>query len=75
VCLAVRDTGIGIDRADAARVFEPFVRLDDARSRETGGAGLGLAIARSIAVAHGGRVTLDSAPKEGSVFTVHLPAA
>lgn len=75
VCLAVRDTGIGIDRADAARVFEPFVRLDDARSRETGGAGLGLAIARSIAVAHGGRVTLDSAPKEGSAFTVHLPAA
>ena len=75
VCLAVRDTGIGIDRADAARVFEPFVRLDDARSRETGGAGLGLAIARSIAVAHGGRITLDSAPKEGSVFTVHLPAA
>ena len=75
VCLAVRDTGIGIDRADAARVFEPFVRLDDARSRETGGAGLGLAIARSIAVAHGGRITLDGAPKEGSVFTVHLPAA
>jgi heavy metal sensor kinase len=75
VCLAVRDTGIGIDRADAARVFEPFVRLDDARSRETGGAGLGLAIARSIAVAHGGRITLDSAPKEGSAFTVHLPAA
>ena len=75
VCLAVRDTGVGIDRADAARVFEPFVRLDDARSRETGGAGLGLAIARSIAVAHGGRITLDSAPKEGSAFTVHLPAA
>ena len=75
VCLAVRDTGIGIDRADAARVFEPFVRLDDARARETGGAGLGLAIARSIAVAHGGRITLDSAPKEGSAFTVHLPAA
>ena len=73
--LSVRDTGIGIDPADHARIFEPFVRLDDARSRETGGAGLGLAIARSIALAHGGVITLDSAPKAGSVFTVHLPAA
>jgi signal transduction histidine kinase len=73
--VGVRDTGIGIDPADAGRVFEPFVRLDDARSRETGGAGLGLAIARSIALAHGGTITLDSAPKAGSLFTVHLPAA
>jgi len=75
VCLAVRDTGIGIDRADAARVFEPFVRLDDARSRETGGAGLGLAIARSIAMAHGGHIRVDSEAKAGSVFTVHIPTA
>jgi heavy metal sensor kinase len=75
VQVGVRDTGIGIDPADAGRVFEPFVRLDDARSRETGGAGLGLAIARSIAAAHGGTITLDSAPKAGSLFTLHLPAA
>jgi signal transduction histidine kinase len=75
VQLTVRDTGIGIDPADHGRIFEPFVRLDDARSRETGGAGLGLAIARSIALAHGGTITLDSAPKAGSVFTVYLPAA
>jgi signal transduction histidine kinase len=75
VLMAVRDTGIGIDPADAARIFEPFVRLDDARSRETGGAGLGLAIARSIALAHGGAITLESAPKAGRLFTVHLPAA
>jgi heavy metal sensor kinase len=74
VLMAVRDTGIGIDPADAARIFEPFVRLDDARSRETGGAGLGLAIARSIALAHGGAIMLESAPKAGSLFTVHLPA-
>jgi signal transduction histidine kinase len=74
ILMAVRDTGIGIDPADTARVFEPFVRLDDARSRETGGAGLGLAIARSIALAHGGVITLDSALKAGSLFTVHLPA-
>jgi two-component system sensor histidine kinase BaeS len=75
ILVAVRDTGIGIDPADAGRVFEPFVRLDDARSRETGGAGLGLAIARSIAVAHGGAIPLESAPKAGSLFTVRLPAA
>jgi signal transduction histidine kinase len=74
IYVVVRDTGIGIDPADHARVFEPFVRLDDARSRETGGAGLGLAIARSIALAHGGAITLDSAPKAGSVFVVHFPA-
>ena len=49
--------------------------IDDARSRETGGAGLGLAIARSIALAHGGAITLESAAKAGSLFTVHLPAA
>jgi heavy metal sensor kinase len=73
--VGVRDTGIGIDPADAGRVFEPFVRLDDARSRETGGAGLGLAIARSIVLSHGGTITLDSTPKVGSLFTVHLPAA
>ena len=72
--VGVRDTGIGIDPADAGRIFEPFVRLDDARSRETGGAGLGLAIARSIALAHGGGITLDSAPKAGSLFMVHLPS-
>jgi signal transduction histidine kinase len=75
VQVGVRDTGIGIDPVDAGRIFEPFVRLDDARSRETGGAGLGLAIARSIALAHGGTITLESAPKAGSVFTAHLPAA
>jgi heavy metal sensor kinase len=72
--IAVEDTGIGIDAGDQERIFEPFVRLDEARSRETGGTGLGLAIARSIAVAHGGRVTVQSTPKAGSRFTLELPA-
>ena len=72
--IAVEDTGIGIDHADQERIFEPFVRLDEARSRETGGTGLGLAIARSIAVAHGGRLEVRSAPKAGSRFTLELPA-
>src|SRR5262249_48651604 len=60
---------------DAERVFQPFVRLDAARARATGGAGLGLAIARSIAVAHGGSLTLESAPGAGSLFTMRLPLA
>jgi heavy metal sensor kinase len=74
VFVAVEDTGIGIDAADAERIFEPFVRLDEARSRETGGSGLGLTIARSVVVAHGGTLSLESAPKAGSRFTVRLPA-
>jgi two-component system heavy metal sensor histidine kinase CusS len=73
--IAVADTGIGIAPADQERIFEPFVRLDGARSRQTGGTGLGLAIARSIAVAHGGRLDVQSAPAAGSRFTLELPAA
>jgi heavy metal sensor kinase len=73
--IAVTDTGIGIAPGDQERIFEPFVRLDDARSRGTGGTGLGLTIARSIAVAHGGRLDVRSAPEAGSRFTLELPAA
>jgi two-component system sensor histidine kinase SenX3 len=73
--LSVRDTGIGIAPADAERIFAPFVRLDAARSRDTGGTGLGLAIVRSIAAAHGGTLTLDSRPGVGSRFTLLLPLA
>ena len=70
---AVRDSGMGIAAAELERIFDPFVRLDAARTRETGGAGLGLAIARSIVVAHGGTLTADSAVGAGSVFTIRLP--
>jgi heavy metal sensor kinase len=73
--IAVRDTGVGITAADAERVFEPFVRLDAARARETGGAGLGLAIARSIVLAHGGAIGVESEPGAGSRFTIRLPLA
>jgi heavy metal sensor kinase len=71
--IAVRDTGLGIDPADAERAFQPFVRLDVARSPDTGGAGLGLAIARSIVVAHGGTLEFESAPGVGSTFRIRLP--
>ena len=71
----VSDTGIGIEAADAERIFDPFVRLDAARSRDTGGAGLGLVIARSIVAAHGGTLAVDSRPGSGSRFTIRLPLA
>lgn len=73
--LAVQDTGPGIPPADAERVFQPFVRLDAARARDTGGAGLGLAIARSVVLAHGGTLALESAPGAGSRFSIRLPLA
>jgi heavy metal sensor kinase len=75
VALVVEDTGIGIDPADAKRIFEPFVRLDAGRNRDTGGSGLGLAIARSIVLTHGGTLEVENRPGGGSRFTINLPAA
>ena len=71
--ISVQDSGPGIALADAERVFEPFVRLEDARAKQAEGAGLGLAIARSIVAAHGGALTLESTPGAGSRFTIRLP--
>jgi heavy metal sensor kinase len=70
----VEDTGIGIAAEDAARIFEPFVRLDTARSRDTGGSGLGLSIARGVAEAHGGSIEFEPRPGGGSRFLLRLPA-
>nr|WP_079132055.1 HAMP domain-containing sensor histidine kinase [Streptomyces nanshensis] len=69
--LEVSDDGAGVPEAQRERIFERFVRLDDARSRDEGGAGLGLAIARDVAVRHGGTLTVP----EGSRFVLRLPAA
>jgi two-component system phosphate regulon sensor histidine kinase PhoR len=71
--LAVRDSGPGIAPEELTRIFERFYRLDRARARRTGGAGLGLAIVRWIAEAHGGRVEVESRVGQGSTFTVLLP--
>ena len=71
--VTVRDTGIGFEPGAAARIFEPFVRLDAARGRDTGGTGLGLALVRSVVTAHGGAVEVESAPGAGSRFTIRLP--
>lgn len=71
--LAVRDTGSGIAADHLPHLFERFYRVDPARSRRTGGAGLGLSIVRWIAEAHGGRVTVESVVGQGSTFTISLP--
>ncbi len=73
--VVVRDTGVGMEAGDLERIFLPFVRLDAARARDTGGAGLGLAIARSIVAAHGGTISAESTPGTGSTFTIRLPLA
>lgn len=71
----VSDTGEGIAAADLARIFDRFYRVNRARSRGDGGAGLGLAIARALVQAHGGQLSLTSAPGRGTTATVRLPRA
>ena len=71
--LVVEDTGIGIPEKDLPFIFERFYRTDHSRSRLTGGAGIGLAIVKSIVSAHGGTVKAESSEGQGSRFTVTLP--
>lgn len=71
--IVVSDTGVGITAGDQPYVFDRFYRVDKARSRAGGGAGLGLSIAAWIVEAHGGKIVLESAPGKGSSFTVKLP--
>ncbi len=71
--LEVSDAGPGLSPQDCARVFERFYRADTARTRSSGGAGLGLSIVHALVVAHGGEVTVDSTPGRGTTFRVLLP--
>ena len=70
----VEDTGIGVEPQDRDRIFERFYRVDKARSRELGGTGLGPAIVKHIASVHGGRVSVESTPGVGSIFSIFLPS-
>lgn len=71
--IVIDDDGSGIPEAELPKVFEPFYRVEQSRGRETGGVGLGLAIARSIAQAHGGQVTLANRPEGGLRAILSLP--
>ena len=71
--VSVKDTGIGIAASELPYVFDRFWRADKARSRDRGGAGLGLSIARWIVEAHDGRIEVVSEPARGSCFTISIP--
>jgi two-component system OmpR family sensor kinase len=73
--LSVRDAGPGLSPQEQARVFDRFYRADGSRARNSGGMGLGLSIAKAIVDAHRGRISVRSAPGEGSCFLVDLPLA
>jgi two-component system OmpR family sensor kinase len=73
--LEVADTGPGLDQEQKAKVFERFYRADSARTRVTGGSGLGLSIVAALVAAHNGRVTVTDTPGGGATFTVHLPVS
>src|SRR5262249_33391068 len=70
---SVSDTGIGISKDDIAHIFDRFWRADKARSREHGGAGLGLSIAKWIVENHHGSMEVQSEPGKGSIFRVRIP--
>ncbi|MDP3209665.1 MAG: ATP-binding protein, partial [Rhodoglobus sp.] len=73
--IAITDQGVGIEDDEKGRVFERFFRTDPARSRNTGGSGLGLSIVKHVVQNHGGDIRVWSQPGSGSTFTVRLPEA
>jgi signal transduction histidine kinase len=75
VVLDIDDDGPGIAAADRGRVIDRFVRLDDARARDAGGAGLGLAIVSELVTAHGGEIAIDASPTGGTRITLNFPVA
>jgi signal transduction histidine kinase len=75
VRITIDDDGPGIPESDFERVFAPFVRLEESRNLETGGIGLGMAIARSIVRGHGGDITLANRSEGGLRVTLQLPRA
>ena len=75
VRVEVRDRGSGIERGQLQNIFERFQRTDASRSRETGGYGLGLAIAKAMTEAYGGSIAAESQPGQGTMFSVRLPAS
>jgi signal transduction histidine kinase len=75
VQIKVSDHGLGIEQADLPHIFEPFYRGKEVAAAQIHGNGLGLSLVKHIVEAHGGRVSVDSKPKLGTIFTLHLPVA
>jgi two-component system sensor histidine kinase SenX3 len=75
VALTVGDEGIGIPREEQRRIFDKFYRVGRSETQSRRGSGVGLALVRHVAQAHGGRVSVESQPGEGSRFTIWLPCA
>jgi signal transduction histidine kinase len=75
VRLAVEDDGPGLEPNLREKVFERFARLEEARTRDAGGAGLGLALTKRIVETHGGRIFVEDSPLGGAAFVVELPSA
>ncbi|MEO7911710.1 MAG: HAMP domain-containing sensor histidine kinase [Roseiflexaceae bacterium] len=75
VSITVRDSGLGIPRADLPHIFEPFYRAHEVVAAQIHGSGLGLSVVHQIIEAHGGRITVQSQPGQGSAFTLYLPCA
>jgi signal transduction histidine kinase len=71
--IQVSDSGVGIPQADLSHIFERFYRVDTKRTRQAGGFGLGLAIAKQLIEAHGGQISVTSAVGQGSTFQIELP--
>lgn len=71
--ISIRDTGIGMDKEHLGNIFKRFYRIDNSRSRKTGGTGVGLTISKAIAEAHGGTINVNSKINEGSEFIIKIP--
>jgi len=73
VQISVRDSGIGIEAGELERIFEQFYRVNNELTRKVGGTGIGLSIVQKIIRRHGGSIDVQSAPGQGSTFSVTLP--
>lgn len=71
--ITIADTGIGIKTQDFDKIFKRFYRVDKARSRDTGGSGLGLSISKNVVIKHGGIISVESIIDKGTTFTIQLP--
>ena len=72
IIIEIKDTGIGIPKQDLPKIWDRFYRVDQSRTRKTGGTGLGLYVAKQIIEAHGGDISVKSQENEGTIFTISL---